>query len=79
MLQSETLEESAPLRAEHVPSRLLTVREFHQALDGKVGLNALYGLVKEGRIRSVRVGPRNILVPSSELVDWPRREMERVS
>jgi excisionase family DNA binding protein len=51
---------------------LLTVLAFQREL-GSVGRDAIYLLVREGRIRSVRVG-RKILIPRSELAAFVERE-----
>lgn len=56
---------------------LLTVVEFHQYFESRIGTNTIYSLVSEGRIRSIRLGERKLLIPSSEVVDWPARETER--
>lgn len=53
---------------------LLTIPEFHRALGGAVGINAVRTLVNTGRIRSVSLGLRKRVIPSSELNDWPARE-----
>jgi excisionase family DNA binding protein len=51
---------------------LLGVRAFARA-EG-IGRDTVYGLVKSGRIRAVRVN-RRILIPRSELADFPAREL----
>lgn len=61
------------------PPALLTVAEFWNLLDRRVGLNTLYRLVHDGRIRSIRLGERKILIPATELTDWPHRELETPS
>jgi hypothetical protein len=53
---------------------LLTVQGFHHALGGAVGINSLRKAVREGRIRSLRVGERKRVIPSTELADWPQRD-----
>lgn len=53
---------------------LLTVRGFHQALGGAVGINTLRRAVRDGRIRSIQLGERKRLIPTTELADWPQRE-----
>lgn len=59
------------------PPLLLSITEFHAELDGRVGLNSLYRLIRLGRIKSIRLGERKILIPASEVGDWPMRELER--
>lgn len=54
---------------------LLTVQGFHRALGGAVGINSLRKAVREGRIRSLRVGERKRLIPATELTNWPLREV----
>lgn len=61
------------------PPNLLTVTEFWDRLDRRVGLNTLYRLVHDRRIRSIRLGERKILIPATELTDWPHRELETLS
>ena len=51
----------------------LSIPEFYRQLGGTVGTNSLYGLVRSGRIKSIKVG-RKILIPRSELIDFPARE-----
>ena len=54
---------------------LLTPEEFRvQGLAKAIGKNSLYDMIRSGRIKSIRVG-RKILIPSSELEDFPNREM----
>jgi excisionase family DNA binding protein len=50
---------------------LLSVRDASRALG--LGRDATYRLVREGRLRSVRVGRRS-LVPRSELESFVERE-----
>lgn len=61
------------------PSSLLTPSEFHSHFQSKIGKNKLYELLHEGRIKSIRLGERKILIPASELTAWPARELERTS
>lgn len=56
------------------PQPLLTPREFHRALGGKVGRDSIYRLIREDRIRSIRLSPRKTLIPYSEVIDFPKRE-----
>lgn len=57
------------------PMALLSVEEFHTLNEGRIGKNTLYRMVREGRIRSIKLGERKILIPASELNDWPAREL----
>lgn len=54
---------------------LLTPDEFWEGLQKSIGRNSLYGLIQVGRIKHIRVG-RKILIPRSELTDFPVRESE---
>jgi len=58
---------------------LLTAAEFHEELQGTVGINAIRRLMKEGRILSITAGDRKRLIPASELTNWPQRELERAA
>ena len=58
---------------------LLTVKEFWQAFGGQVGRNTIYELIRDERIKSIRLGERKWLIPASEVTDWPARELERGS
>jgi excisionase family DNA binding protein len=51
----------------------LSPAEFFAEMKGTIGKNSLYGFVHSGRIKSIRVG-RKILIPRSELTDFPARE-----
>lgn len=55
---------------------LLTPEEFRAGLDNAIGRNTIYSYLRAGKIKHVRIG-RKILVPQSELVDFPQREMSR--
>lgn len=55
---------------------LVTPLEFYEALNRRVGKNSVYGLVAAGRIRSIKIGAK-ILIPRSEILEFPRRESER--
>ncbi len=62
-------------------ANMMTPREFHEALNGKIGYNSLYQALSdktEKGIKNFRVGNRKgkILIPSSEVTDWPRRLTE---
>lgn len=53
---------------------LLTPDEFQRlALDGAIGRNSIYALIRSNRIKHIRVG-RKILIPRSEVVEFARRE-----
>jgi excisionase family DNA binding protein len=54
---------------------LLTPDEFWEGMQKVIGRNSLYGLIQAGRIKHIRVG-RKILIPRSELTDFPVRESE---
>jgi excisionase family DNA binding protein len=55
---------------------LVSVREAAQRLG--LGRDTTYALVREGRLRSVRVG-RKVLVPRTELASFCERETEAVA
>lgn len=55
------------------PPRVLTVRQFHSAIGGAIGLNSLYALVRSGRIKSVRVGRKHLIL-GSEIAEFFDRE-----
>lgn len=50
-------------------------RELYLKFEKSIGLNTIYRLVGEGRIYSVRLGRGKILIPASELHNWPEREL----
>ena len=54
---------------------LLSPDEFLQAMQGTIGRNSVYGLIQAKRIKHIRLG-RKILIPRSELTDFPLRELE---
>ena len=56
-------------------SPLLTPDEFITEMGGAIGRNSVYGLLKAGRIRNIRVG-RKIVIPRSEVQDFITREIE---
>jgi excisionase family DNA binding protein len=47
------------------------------ALELGIGRDATYTLIREGRLRAVRVG-RKVLVPRTELVSFCEREVEGI-
>jgi hypothetical protein len=53
---------------------LLTHEEFRKGLDNAIGRNAIYCYLPARKIKHVKIG-RKILIPKSELVDFPLREM----
>lgn len=55
--------------------QLLGTDEFRARLHNVIGRNSIYELLAAGRIKHLRVG-RKILIPTSELVDFPRRETD---
>jgi len=56
------------------PRPLLTIAQFHQRLGGAVGINAIRTAVATGRIRSIQIGERKRVIPTTELHDWLTRE-----
>lgn len=52
---------------------LLTPAEFCAALDGAIGRNSAYELIRAGRIRSIKLG-RKILIPQVEVNAFIERE-----
>jgi excisionase family DNA binding protein len=55
----------------------LSVDEFRKRLGPwRPGRNHIYAALNSDRIRHVRMG-RRILILSSEVHDWPRREADR--
>ena len=52
---------------------LLTPDEFCEGLRKVIGRNSIYGLIQANRIKHIKVG-RKILIPRSELTDFPARE-----
>lgn len=63
----------------HEPPTLLTISEFQTHFSQHIGINTIRNLVRLGRIKSIRLGERKILIPASELTDWPKRELETTS
>lgn len=51
---------------------LVGVRDAARELG--IGRDAAYQLVREGRLRVVRVGERRLLIPRAELAEFVRRE-----
>ena len=47
---------------------VLTVTEAARLL--RIGRNAAYDLIRDGRLRAVRVGARKLLVPKAALLDF---------
>lgn len=52
--------------------KFYTPREFHEAMEGKVGLNAIYDGIRTKEIRHLKLG-RKILILPSEVDAWPER------
>lgn len=61
--------------AQRTPARVLTVRQFHAAIDGAIGLNSLYGFARSGRLKTVKVGRKHLIL-ASELENFFQREAE---
>lgn len=55
--------------------KVMSVREFYDAIQGVIGLNTLYEFARSGRLRSVRIG-RRLLILTSEVEDFFDREAE---
>ncbi len=53
---------------------LLTPEEFRAGLDNAIGRNTIYRYLQARKIKNVRIG-KKILIPKSELTDFPLREM----
>lgn len=53
--------------------KVLTIRQFYDATHGVIGLNSLYELARSGRLKSVRIG-RKLLILASEVDDFFVRE-----
>jgi len=64
--------------ASQPPKPFYTPAEFYTALGGTIGRSAIYELVRANRIRHVRLG-RKILIPATELTEFPHREMGRTN
>lgn len=58
---------------------LLTVEEFYEHFKPKIGKNRIRDLINRHVIRSIRLGERKILIPATELTEWPEREVDRVT
>ena len=65
----------APSPQTSVP-RLLTPEQFWRHFGGAIGRGAIYEMIRQNRIRHIRIG-RKILITQDEVIDFPRREMER--
>lgn len=69
---------SRPFTAHPEPQKdppLITVNEYRERMGRRIGRNAIYQAINEGRIRHIRVN-RKILILSSEVEGWPMREAE---
>ncbi len=56
-----------------VGPKVLSVRQFHAAIGAVIGINTLYEYARSGRIRSVRIG-RKLLILASEVDEFFERE-----
>ena len=65
-------EQGRPPVNDYVARGSVTVREFAEAQ--RLGYVKTYELVMTGRVRSYTVGRRR-LIPASELIDFPAREL----
>lgn len=65
----------APTAGNHyfAPPPVLTPRQFHEAIQGVIGLNTIYELLRAKRIRSVKVGSRYLIL-ASETTEFFDRE-----
>jgi excisionase family DNA binding protein len=61
------------------PPKFYSPREFYLKFGKRIGRDTIYRLIREERIRTVRPGKRKILIPASEVEDWPRRELETLN
>ena len=63
----------------NIPSlpKALTVRQFHEAIGGIIGINTLYAYARSGRLRTVRVGTRKLLILRSEVEEFFTREADK--
>jgi hypothetical protein len=59
---------------------LINVTEFHQLLDGRIGLHTIRRATRDSSnkgIRHIKIGTRGkILIFQSEVEDWPKRLSE---
>ena len=55
------------------PKRILTPKEFHEALDGTIGLQSIYEMLRAGRIKSIKIGT-HYKIPCTEVDDFISRE-----
>lgn len=60
---------STPIRQR----RILTPRQFHEEVDGVIGINTIYELLQTHRIRHVKIGSR-YKIPYSEIDEFFIRE-----
>lgn len=66
----------SPSRA---PRKFYSPKEFYLEFDKRIGRDTIYRLIQEERIRTVRPGKRKILIPASEIEDWPKRELDALN
>ena len=67
--RTETNHATPQARATH----MLSPDQFRDTYFPEIGRNAIYGMLRAGRIRSIRVG-RRILIPTSEATAFLERE-----
>ncbi len=66
----DTCDKGAAYPVGAVPGPLLTVKEAAQMLG--VSTRTVYGWIKDGRIPSIRLGPKLLRVPLERLMDMMR-------
>lgn len=64
--------EAAPRPDE--PERLLSIEDAAKALG--IGRTLAYGLIQSGQLRSIKVGARRRLVPTSAIAEYARGEVD---
>jgi hypothetical protein len=55
------------------PPAVLTPRQFHAEINGVIGLNAIYEMVRAKRLRHVKIGSRYLIL-ASETTEFFQRE-----
>lgn len=66
-----------PTEAPITEPRFYTPAQFHDHFKPHVGRDTIYRLINDGRIKAVKLYDRKLLIPASEIHDWPQREMDR--
>jgi hypothetical protein len=62
---------------EHLPQiEFISPKEFITHFRGRVGERRIRDAIREGRIKSVTLSPKKILIPVTEIHDWLRREYQ---